>query len=214
MITPAQQAVIIHESAKGKSTRAIEDICGLDHTTISRAQHKLRALIDAEAELLLTKGLTAARKTTIKFAEYGASEQCVPGESDPQWAKLSHDASKSIISIVTSSQPSTIINNLIQINQAPDQGNELSALAQYMADTFQLCNNQQRDTISDNRATTIDVTDVVQPHTLEPMSENRQCANELTCENKVTSENVENNPTNAQIIVDKPVDNNESNNIK
>jgi hypothetical protein len=127
-----QQAIIIHESAKGTTTRNIEPIVGLDHTTINRAQAKLRDKIDAEVNEILNSGLVAARKTTIKLAEYGASEACVPGVSDVQWAKLSHDASKSILSIITSSQPSTIINALIQINQAPESTKEVQAITSFI----------------------------------------------------------------------------------
>jgi hypothetical protein len=83
---------------------------------------------------LLTTGLTASRKTTVKYAEYGASAACIPGESDEKWAKLSLDASKSIIGILSNSQPSTVITNLIQINQGPEQAKELTAIEIYLQD--------------------------------------------------------------------------------
>ena len=121
-MTPEQTATIIHESAQATPTRTIAPMVGLDHSTIVRAQARLREHIDREAAELLTAGLTAARKTTIRYAEYGASPDCIPGQSDPVWAKIALDASKSITGILHSSQPSTIINALIQVgaNDVPD----------------------------------------------------------------------------------------------
>jgi hypothetical protein len=133
-MTPEQTAIIIHESACGKSTRAIEEMIGKDHSTIAlfRQNSTIRPLIEEEMAYLLTKGLKAARQTTVKFAEYGASEECQPGKSDEKWAKIAADASKSILNVVTSSQPGTVINTLIQVNQAPEQSKELSSLASFL----------------------------------------------------------------------------------
>ena len=85
---------------------------GLDHSTIARQQHRTRDLIDAEITALIDAGLTASRRTAVRFAEYGSSPACIPGESDTAWAKISLDASKSILSLIAGA-PNTIINNII-----------------------------------------------------------------------------------------------------
>lgn len=132
MLTQEQKSIIISKSAQGASSRRIAPLVGVSKDSVLRAQKELRPLIDKEAELLLTSGLKASRETTVRFAEYGASEKCIPGESDPAWAKISLDASKSIIGILSQGSNSTIINQLIQINQAPEQTKELSALAEFI----------------------------------------------------------------------------------
>lgn len=116
-ITPQQQAQIIAGTAQGATTRDMEPVVGLDHSTIARHQHQLRPLIDAEINALLTEGLTAARQTVVHLAKQGRTAD------KPEWAKIGLDASKTILNAGgLIGQPSTIINQLVQINtnEVPD----------------------------------------------------------------------------------------------
>ena len=110
-MTPEQQAIIISQTARGATTRDIEPIAGLDHSTIARAQNQLRPLINAEIQALLTEGLTASRATIIRLAKQGSTTE------DKDWAKLALDASKTVLNVAgLTGQPSTIINQLINVN--------------------------------------------------------------------------------------------------
>jgi hypothetical protein len=161
----SQAAEIIHESAKGTPCREIGEKLGIHYSTVNKFQQIVRPQIDAEMAALLTEGLTASRQTTVKFAKYGASPECVPGQSDEKWAKLSLDASKSILGVVVSSQPGTVINTLIQVNEAPQQSSELSGLSAYLKDRWsekmeQPCDNSTGVQIAHTSPTDPQVIDI------------------------------------------------------
>lgn len=117
-------------SAQGKTTREQAVAIGVHHTTIIRNQRDpdIRSLIEQEARHIIETGLPAARKTIIRLATQGNDS------TDKDMLKLALDASKHISSIagMSGQVPSTIINQMIQINQAPEQSKELDTLTSFL----------------------------------------------------------------------------------
>jgi len=120
-MTPERDAFIIAQTVQGVPTRAVGAALGLSHTSIERHQSRLRNHIIAEANAILNRGLVSARRTVCRFAAIGAGKLPTnkDGAVDKDLCRLSLDASKVVLQAAgILSQGGTVINNLIQINQA------------------------------------------------------------------------------------------------
>lgn len=130
-MTPEQQAYLISQSAQGASCRTIADRTGIPKSTINDAQQQLRPYIIEEATALLNDGLGHARRTVVYNASRGYIDDATIDDR-----KLGLDASKIILNaaqITGQGNPSTIINAIIQVNQAPEQGEAIGLLQQFLA---------------------------------------------------------------------------------
>lgn len=139
MLTNEQQAIILSRTIQGAPSRDIAAEIGVAHSTVLRARSKpdMRAKIESEAEAIINRGLRSARRTICRLAAVGNAKG-----QDKDMLKLSLDASKHITAIagLSGNSTSTIINTLININEAPREQSELSGLAKYMTDAWQCAN--------------------------------------------------------------------------
>lgn len=105
-------AVIIAETIKGATSRDIEAITGIDHSTIARARQKpdIKAKVEAGISQLINRGLKPAISTLCRAAAMGNTKSIT---STPDLYKISVDASNRIISHISGSGPQTVINQLI-----------------------------------------------------------------------------------------------------
>jgi hypothetical protein len=135
VVTTKKRADIISKSAQGLPLRTIARETGVSHVTVIREQKQLRPQVEAEMERLLTEGLSVSRATMVKFASYGATKECIPGESDPQWSKISLDAAKTIVNIPLQSAANStnIVNQLININLNPELSKEAKAISDFIS---------------------------------------------------------------------------------
>jgi hypothetical protein len=140
-MNPANQAIVAQRTLEGFPTRAIAAEIGTSHTSVERARNnpKVKAWIEKEFTSLMERGLKPARKTLCRLAALGTIDQRDPDTGirrfDKDLLKLSLDASKVIVSQAQGA-PGTIINALIQINEAPQQSQELSGLAAFLSDRW------------------------------------------------------------------------------
>lgn len=130
-MSPDQIALATRRTIEGVPTREIAREIGVAaHTTVSRAMAKpeIRALIESAAVRLITEALDDSVTTAARLAKIGTTTE------DKDWAKLGLDASKYVMSVpgVSGQAPSTIITQLIQVNQAPQQSRELDGLAAFL----------------------------------------------------------------------------------
>jgi len=127
---------IIAEIAKGgiagDTQKEIAKRLGIHQTTVSKIQRQpeIKAYIESEIEQLMRRGLSQARRTVCRFAAKGNIKDAKIEEQ-----KLALDASKVILSHAQGA-PGTVVNTLIQINQAPAQAAELTALNDFLAHTW------------------------------------------------------------------------------
>jgi hypothetical protein len=154
-MTPAQTAIIARRTVEGATTRDIEAQLGIDHSTIARTRNRpqVRALIESEIAALMERGLKPARRTLCRLAAIGNK-----ADADKDMLKLSLDASKTILSHANG-QPGTIINTLIQINQAPEQSQELAGISAFLASQWQQPAVEITNDHSENRTTIQNVND-------------------------------------------------------
>ncbi len=117
-----QTALIISETIKGATSRDIEAITGIDHSTIARARQKpdIKAKVEAGINQLINRGLKPAVNTLCRAAAMGNVKGIT---NTPDLYKISVDASNRIISHISGSGPQTVINQLIYSQGAR---NELS----------------------------------------------------------------------------------------
>lgn len=127
-----QKAEIVKRTLQGQTINEIGPAIGVNPCTVWRNQHKpeIRSIIEREANKIINSGLKPARRTLTRLAAIG-NTKC----NDKDMLKLSLDASKHITAIagLSGNGSNTIINQLIQINQAPEQSKELTALANFMS---------------------------------------------------------------------------------
>jgi hypothetical protein len=135
-MTPAQTAIVTSRTIQGVPIRAIAQEIGTSHQTILRTQHKpeIKALIEREAAEIINRGLKPARRTLTRLAAIGNTKR-----ADKDMLKLSLDASKHITSMagLSGNAPGTIINALIQVNQAPEQSRELDGIQAFLSSHWQ-----------------------------------------------------------------------------
>ncbi len=127
-MTPEQNAIVARKTVQGVPGRQIAQVLGVHESTVSRAKAAVRPYIESEISALMMRGLKPARRTLCRLAAIGNQ-----ADADKDMLKLSLDASKTILSHANG-QPGTIINTLIQINQAPEQAQELNAIDAYLRD--------------------------------------------------------------------------------
>jgi hypothetical protein len=134
-VTPEQTAIITAGHLNGIPHHQIAAQTGLARETVTRHLHKpeIREKIEAAADRIVNGGLDDAVATITRLAREGKAT------TDKDWAKLGLDASKHITSMVglSGNTPSTIINAMIQINQAPEQGKELQGITAFLANQWQ-----------------------------------------------------------------------------
>lgn len=127
-MTPEQQAIIINDTVAGQTQVAIGRKLGVSHQAISKQKANLLPWIQHQATEFLNRGLVSARRSVCRIAALGNTK----GASNES-LKLSLDASKVILNAAgILSSPSTVINNMVQVNQnqVPEQ---LRALLQQVA---------------------------------------------------------------------------------
>ncbi len=131
-----QTAVVIQRTIQGLTTRDIGQEIGLSRTAVNNVQHRpeVKAKIERAANHIINRGLQPAVKTLCRLAAMGNVK-----DADKDSLKLSLDASKHITSMagLSGTAPSTIINAMIQINQAPEQAQELSTIAAFLSSQWQ-----------------------------------------------------------------------------
>ena len=131
-----QTAVVIQRTIQGLTTRDIGQEIGLSRTAVNNVQHRpeVKAKIERAANHIINRGLQPAVKTLCRLAAMGNVK-----DADKDSLKLSLDASKHITSMagLSGGAPSTIINAMIQINQAPEQAQELQGIAAFLATQWQ-----------------------------------------------------------------------------
>jgi hypothetical protein len=130
-IDTATQAKITALSIQGGSIRDIAAQTGVPRSCVQRglAKPEIRAKIEAAATRIMDAALDDAVDTVSRLAKIGTTT------NDKDWAKLGLDASKHVLSIpgISGTQPSTVINALININHAPEQAQELSGIQEFLA---------------------------------------------------------------------------------
>jgi hypothetical protein len=133
-MTPQQTAIVVSQAAQGIPGCKIAQSLGVHEATVSRAinQPDNRALIQREAEKIINGGLTISRKVLTRAAAEGL-KQFKQDKPDKDLLKISIDASKAILNVAgLTGQPSTLIQALININQAkPDD--TIGLLRDYLA---------------------------------------------------------------------------------
>ena len=131
-----QTAVVIQRTIQGLTTRDIGQEIGLSRTAVNNVQHRpeVKAKIERAANHIINRGLQPAVKTLCRLAAMGNVK-----DADKDSLKLSLDASKHITSMagLSGTAPSTIINAMIQINQAPEQAQELNTIAAFLSSQWQ-----------------------------------------------------------------------------
>lgn len=152
-MTQQQFAQMISLSAQNVPLKEIEAKTGINYSQVCRMRQRpeIAAKIEQEAAELINQGLTSARQTITKLAARGTAPE---DQDNASVLKLALDASKTIISAagLSGQAPSTIINNLLQINNAPDQTKELSDLASYLTSKLITVDSKSNNNV------TIDVT--------------------------------------------------------
>jgi hypothetical protein len=110
-----QLAIVTQRTIEGAPSRTIANEIGTHHTTVLRAQARpdIRAKVEQGINQLISRGLKPAISTITRFAALGNVKDIT---SDKDLAKLSLDASKTILSHVSGSGPQTVINQLIYSN--------------------------------------------------------------------------------------------------
>jgi hypothetical protein len=111
-MTPEQTAIVIQRSIQGVSSRDIAEEIGTSHTSVYRVKQKddVKAIVEKGISKLMKRGLNPSVNTLCRFAALGNSKNIM---RDKDFAKISLDASKTILSHVNGSGPQTIINQLI-----------------------------------------------------------------------------------------------------
>lgn len=131
-----QTSIVIQRTIQGLTTRDIGQEIGLSRTAVNNVQHRpeVKAKIERAANHIINRGLQPAVKTLCRLAAMGNVK-----DQDKDSLKLSLDASKHITSMagLSGGAPSTIINAMIQINQAPEQAQELQAIGAFLATQWQ-----------------------------------------------------------------------------
>lgn len=134
MPTPEQIGITTKRTIEGVPIRQIAAEIGASHQTVIRIQHDpaIKAKIEAAAAKLINGPLNDAVETISRLAKQGKDT------TDKDWAKLGLDASKHITGMagLSGTTPSTVINALIQVNEAPQQGQELTALTAFLQDRW------------------------------------------------------------------------------
>jgi hypothetical protein len=151
-MTPNQLAVATSKAIQGVPGCKIAQAVGVHESTISRNLNKpeIKALIEREAQEIINRGLKPARRTITRLAAIGNNTKT----NDKDMLKLSLDASKHITSMagLSGTAPSTVINALIQVNQAPQQTAEVQALQQFMQQMW-VCSDDEHQEITGIPAT-------------------------------------------------------------
>ena len=139
---PDQTAVVIKRTVEGLTTRDIGQEIGLSRTAVNNVQHRpdVKAKIERAADHIINRGLQPAVKTLCRLAAMGNVK-----DADKDSLKLSLDASKHITGMagLSGAAPSTIINAMIQINQAPEQSKELDSIAAFLSSQWQQSDNHK-----------------------------------------------------------------------
>jgi DNA-binding transcriptional regulator LsrR (DeoR family) len=122
-----QVATLTRLSIEGKPSRQIAAQIGVSHTTVSNTLNKpeVRSLVEAGFNKIVRRGLDPAVKTLCRAAALGNTKAAT---KDINLFKISVDASKSILSHVYQSGPSTIINTLIQVSESSQDSPQVMAL--------------------------------------------------------------------------------------
>jgi hypothetical protein len=144
-MNPEQTAVVVKKSILGIPGCTIAHELGVHPSTVTRTQQRpeIKAKIERAGEYIVNRGLQPAVKTICRLAAMGNQDRRDPETGlklfDKEVAKLSLDASKHITSMagLSGTAPSTIINAMIQINQAPEQQQELNGLAAFLGSQWQ-----------------------------------------------------------------------------
>lgn len=117
---------------EGQTLREIAPQVGAHFTTVGNdlRRPEVKAKIERAANHIINRGLQPAVRTLCRLAAMGNVK-----EADKDSLKLSLDASKHITSMagLSGGAPGVIINAMIQINQAPEQTQELAGLAAFMS---------------------------------------------------------------------------------
>ena len=127
-MTPEQQAIIINDTVQGTPQVVTASKLGVCQQAISQQKANLLPWIQHQATEFLNRGLVSARRSVCRIAALGNTK----GASNES-LKLSLDASKVILNAAgILSSPSTVINNMVQVNQnqVPEQ---LRALLEQVA---------------------------------------------------------------------------------
>jgi hypothetical protein len=135
-MTPEQIGIASRCKLNGESIEVIGPKLGVHPSTVYRnlERPEIKALIEREAAEIINRGLKPARRTITRLAAIGNTKS-----NDKDMLKLSLDASKHITNMagLSGGAPGTIINALIQVNQAPEQAKELSGIAAFLSNQWQ-----------------------------------------------------------------------------
>lgn len=139
-----QVAYAVTKRVQGVPVRTIGDDLGVSHTTVVRALNKaeIKAKIEREAEQIISRGLKVARRTITRLAAEGNKGK------DPAMLKLALDASKHITSMagLSGNAPSTIINQMIQINNAPEESKEVADIKSFIQSKMLMSQSETNET--------------------------------------------------------------------
>jgi hypothetical protein len=133
-MTPQQIATATQKSIQGVPGCKIAQTLGVHESTISRTLNnpEIKAKIEAAASRIVNEGVETAVDTVLRLSKRGKETE------DKDWAKIGLDASKTILAIpgIHGQAPSTVINALIQVNQAPEQLRELEGITAFLHDRW------------------------------------------------------------------------------
>uniref|UniRef100_A0A6H1Z7P4 Uncharacterized protein n=2 Tax=viral metagenome TaxID=1070528 RepID=A0A6H1Z7P4_9ZZZZ len=107
-----QLAIITKKTIEGATSRDIEAITGLDHSTVARARQRpdIKAYIEAEGAKIIQGGLHIARKVILKRAAEGLNKSADDTTKDRSLKASVHITNMAGLS---GQAPSTIVNALI-----------------------------------------------------------------------------------------------------
>lgn len=113
-MTPQQTAIVIERTVQGVPSRDIGQEIGTSHMAVIRNRQKpdIKARVEAGIEALINRGLIPSINTLCRFAAAGNKKSALHPDNQAI-ARLSLDASKTILGHVSGSGPQTVINQII-----------------------------------------------------------------------------------------------------
>ncbi len=117
-----QLATLTSLAIQGKPSREIAAQIGVSHTTVSNTLNKpdIKSKVERCITDLINRGLRPSIRTLSRFAAIGNTKD-ITSPNNRDLAKLSLDASKTILSHISNSGPQTVINTLIYSNSTHSQ---------------------------------------------------------------------------------------------
>jgi hypothetical protein len=127
-----EKALVVKGKLEGKTHEQIGKQIGRSKVGINRLMHtnkKLREIIETEAARIISKGLKPSGDLILKFIGDGDKS------TDKDERRLAFDAAKHVTNIagISGGAPGTVVNTMIQVNQAPQMVAELGNIRDFLS---------------------------------------------------------------------------------